>query len=203
MLDLLRDEANDLFLSAASGWEIAIKHALGGLPLNPIERAGLAPAGPDSPASRWLLELVALVAVGVSVVAVARAWPELPARVPMHFDLAGDPDGWGARGSVLLLPGTAVFLYLLLSAVQRMPAHWCNYPVAVTDENRERQHRLAKGMIVALKAAICGLFAHLTLGVLETALGRAAGLGPWLVFGWLAVIFGLIGVYLTRAFRAR
>lgn len=33
VLDLLRDEANDLFLSAASGWEIAIKHALGKLPL--------------------------------------------------------------------------------------------------------------------------------------------------------------------------
>lgn len=32
-LDLLGDPANDLFLSAASAWEIAIKHALGKLPL--------------------------------------------------------------------------------------------------------------------------------------------------------------------------
>lgn len=32
-LDLLRDPANELHLSAASGWEIAIKHALGKLPL--------------------------------------------------------------------------------------------------------------------------------------------------------------------------
>lgn len=171
--------------------------------MSPAGRSGPTPTGPESPATRWLLEVVALVALGVSVVGVARAWPELPARVPMHFDLAGDPDGWGGRGSLLLLPGTALFLYLLLSAVQRIPAHWYNYPVAVTDENRERQHRLAMGMIVALKAAICGLFAHLTLGVLEIAFGRADGLGPWLVLGWLAVIFGLIGVYLARAFRAK
>lgn len=170
-------------------------------PVDPSTPTPPAPTGPESPATRWLLELVALVAVGVSVVAVARAWPELPARVPMHFDLAGEPDGWGGRGSVLLLPVTALFLYLLLSAVQYFPAHWYNYPVSLTDENRDRQHRLAKGLIVAMKAAICGLFAHLTLGVLETALGRADGLGPWLVFGWLAVIFGLIGVYLARAFR--
>lgn len=161
------------------------------------------PTGPESPATRWLLEVVALVALGVSVAAVARAWPELPARVPMHFDLAGEPDGWGGRGSVLALPAVSLFLYLLLSAVQLLPARWYNYPVALTDENRDRQHRLAKELIVALKAAICGLFAHLTLAVLETALGRADGLGPWLVFGWLAVIFGLIGVYLSRAFRAR
>lgn len=35
----LRDGANELYLSAASGWEIAIKHALGKLPLpEPPER---------------------------------------------------------------------------------------------------------------------------------------------------------------------
>lgn len=33
VITLLEDPANDLFLSAASSWEIAIKHALGKLPL--------------------------------------------------------------------------------------------------------------------------------------------------------------------------
>ena len=33
VLSLLADPANDLFLSAASSWEIAIKYALGKLPL--------------------------------------------------------------------------------------------------------------------------------------------------------------------------
>lgn len=33
VLDLLRDPSNALYLSAASGWEIAIKYALGKLPL--------------------------------------------------------------------------------------------------------------------------------------------------------------------------
>lgn len=38
-LERLRDSTNDLYLSAASGWEIAIKHALGKLPLpDPPER---------------------------------------------------------------------------------------------------------------------------------------------------------------------
>ncbi len=32
-LEQLRDPENELYLSAASGWEIAIKHALGKLPL--------------------------------------------------------------------------------------------------------------------------------------------------------------------------
>lgn len=39
--DAIRDPANDVFLSAVSGWEIAVKHALGRLPL------------PDRP-ERWI-----------------------------------------------------------------------------------------------------------------------------------------------------
>lgn len=38
LLDELSDEANDVLLSAASGWEIAIKYALGKLPLPDVPR---------------------------------------------------------------------------------------------------------------------------------------------------------------------
>jgi uncharacterized membrane protein len=150
-----------------------------------------------------LLELAALAALALGIAVVARAWPELPRRVPMHFDLAGKPDGWGSRGTVLLLPGASVFLYLMLSAVRRIPASWYNFPVALTEENRARQYRLARDMILSLKAAVMGLFAHITVALVETALGRAAGLGPWLVPAWLAVIFGTIAIYLVRILRAR
>jgi len=161
------------------------------------------PLAPDAPGGHWLLELAALAALALGIWAVARAWPELPERIPMHFDLAGRPDGWGSRGTVLLLPGASLFLYLMLSAVQRIPARWYNYPVALTEENRARQYRLARDLILSLKAAVLGLFAHITYALVETALGRAAGLGPWLIPAWLVVIFGTVGLYLARALRAR
>lgn len=151
---------------------------------------------------RAWLEVAALAGLVLGVVAVARAWPRLPDTIPMHFDLAGRPDGWGNRKTVLLLPGISVFMYLMLTGVQRIPSRWYNYPVRITEENRERQHRLALGLIVSLKAALMGLFAHLTIAVLRTALGEASGIGAWTVALWLGVIFGLVGVYLVRAFRA-
>ena len=42
VVDVLADPANDVMLSAASSWEIAIKYALGKLPL-PREPAGFVP----------------------------------------------------------------------------------------------------------------------------------------------------------------
>lgn len=161
------------------------------------------PPPPEWVGTRWLLEVVALLALVLGIAAVLRAWPDLPATVPMHFDLAGRPDGWGSRKALLLLPGVSIFLYVLLSLVQRLPASWYNYPVAIDAESLERQHRLARGLIVSLKAAIMGLFAHLALAIVDIALDRSESFGPWLVAGWLVVIFGLVAVYLIRARRAR
>lgn len=169
----------------------------------PSASAGPAlPTSPAAPGGRWALEVMALLALALGIVAVVRAWPALPETVPTHFGLSGEPDGWGGRRTLLMLPAVSLVVYLVLSAVQLLPARWYSYPVALTDDNRARQHRLANGLILGLKAASMGLFAHLTLAVLRTALGRADGLGPWFLVGWLAVILGLIGVYLARALRA-
>lgn len=161
------------------------------------------PSSPTAPGGRWMPELMALLALGLGIVAVVRAWPELPATVPTHFGISGEPDASGARGTIAMLPAVAAFCYLLLSGVQRIPASWYNYPVTFTDENRARQHALARDLIVWLKVALMGLFSHLTIGILRIALGHAEELGPWVVWGWLAAIFALVGVYLVRARRAR
>lgn len=152
---------------------------------------------------RWPVETAALVGLALAVGSVLRVWGELPERVPTHFGLAGRPDAWGGRGWVLALPALAVVLYAALTLVQRLPGRWYNYPLTITEENRERQERLARDLIRWLKAALMGLFAHLTLGVLRTALGEAPGLGTWTVPLWIGVMIGLLAVYLVRARRAR
>jgi hypothetical protein len=43
------------------------------------------------------LEAIALVGVLVGFAQLAVAWSGLPPVVPVHFDLSGEPDGWGPR----------------------------------------------------------------------------------------------------------
>lgn len=42
-------------------------------------------------------------------------WGRLPDPFPGHFNGAGEIDRWGAKWEIFLLPGTGVFLYLLLT----------------------------------------------------------------------------------------
>jgi PIN domain nuclease of toxin-antitoxin system len=69
VLSLLEDSANDLFLSAASSWEIAIKYALGKLPL---------PESPDRYVPRRMT------ASGSRGLAVEHAHSLRVAELPMH-----------------------------------------------------------------------------------------------------------------------
>ena len=59
---------------------------------------------------------------------VATHWHDLPPRVPVHFGLTGHPDGFGSKIILLILPATAIVLYLALTVVARYPAYF-NFPV--------------------------------------------------------------------------
>jgi len=39
---------------------------------------------------------------------------DLPARIPVHFNFAGEPDGWESKGMVFVGPGIGIGMYLLL-----------------------------------------------------------------------------------------
>jgi hypothetical protein len=124
----------------------------------------------------------------------------LPARIATHFDLAGNPNGWGSPSALLLLPAVAVALYLLISAVSLFPSVF-NFPVRVTPENRPRLEMLAIQMIAWLKAELVCLFTWIQGAAIEAARRGHGGLAPALFPVALAAIFGTIGWYLMAMRR--
>lgn len=66
------------------------------------------------PLAKTLLGTIACMAVGLFLYAVA-VYPQLPERIPMHFNAAGDADGFAPRswGAWLMLPGFTAFLCLV------------------------------------------------------------------------------------------
>ena len=69
-------------------------------------------------------------------------WGNLPERVPIHFNAHGIPDRYGKKGSLLLEPILGLLILALLMFCQRFP-QWWNYPVEVTEENREHIFEIA------------------------------------------------------------
>src|SRR5688500_5239102 len=51
-----------------------------------------------------------------------RMYRFLPARIPIHFGLRGEPDGWGKRGMIWLLPIISVLMVAFVSAVPHLPS---------------------------------------------------------------------------------
>jgi uncharacterized membrane protein len=131
----------------------------------------------------WLL-------IGALLAASLAAWPTLPARIPVHFDLAGTPTRWAGATLVtwLGLPLFAAAMALFMEGAERLtrraPALW-NIP------EKELFLRLsppARAPIEAALARILGwcavlvtaTFAILQIAMYTTAVGSFRGAAPFL-----------------------
>lgn len=124
----------------------------------------------------------------------------LTERIPIHFNLAGQPDGWGKPSMLLLLPVVALVLYLGLTLVARFPAAF-NYPVKVTAENRPRLEALALGMIAWLKMEMVCLLAWIQWSTIEAARLGHGGLPPALLPVSLVALFGTMAWFIAAMRR--
>ena len=157
------------------------------LPLSPLEK---------------IAEVIAGGGVLFTIFILLQAWPTLPESVPRHFNASGEADGWGGKGSLLILPAIGFVIYVSLTVLNRFP-HIFNYPFALTEENVERQYRCARLLISALKAQMVWLFAYIEWQTIQTALGKAEGLGPMFMPVLLIFSTGTIVVYFYQASRIR
>ena len=158
----------------------------------------LAPAGPPpaavaplvaTPSPSPLLPALAI-AVGVAcgAFAVAHAWTSydaLPASVPTHFGLSGEPDAWRPKSlpTVMLLP-----VMVLVLAVGLGGTAW------LTANAKRGLRRFDKGASLAaqlrfrtaMSRFLCGvtlftalMLTSLSISVIDVGLGRSGGLGSW------------------------
>jgi uncharacterized membrane protein len=149
------------------------------------------------------LEAICLGALGVMVWITYQAFhgpSRLPDKIPTHFNLAGNPDGWGSPRTLQLLPTVALAIYLVISIVALFPSAF-NYPVRVTAENRARLEELALDMIACLKVELVCFFAGLQWAIIAAVRNGRGTLSPWIMPPVLVVIFGTVGWYLVAMFR--
>lgn len=153
---------------------------------------------------RRILEAFALAALAWLVYLAMGAFygpARLPARIPTHFALNGQPDAWGPAAALLFFPVIGLGLYLLITWVARYPSVF-NFPVRVTPVNRPRLEALALDMIAWLKAELVWLFAGLESFALHAARHPGAGIPVALMPIALVCIFAVIAWYVAAMFRA-
>ncbi|EUJ37127.1 DUF1648 domain-containing protein [Brochothrix campestris] len=128
----------------------------------------------------------------------------LPKIVPMHFNFAGEIDGYAGRASVWLLPIIGFLMWLLLFVIGAHPEKH-NY-MFLTEANKRAQYRLSCTIVAGSNLFISLVFMIITLAILQqndlkndpilfTSFLTLIGLG---ISGIGYMIYRLIGFKRTR-----
>lgn len=131
---------------------------------------------PEKEPVDFLLEITGLIAVIAFIVITAISYKGLPGRIPTHFNGSGQPDNYGGKGMIWLLPCITVVMYAGLSIINLFPYNF-NFPVNITEENAPRLYRHAMRSIRILNLLLVLLFSYLTWQTIALSGGKSDGLG--------------------------
>jgi len=152
-----------------------------------------------------LLNMTLLFLMGAAVTA---AYPRLPARVPMHFDLAGRPDRWSGRGGLIALVVMAAVMTGVLYLIIRLTPKWAVNPrylniphkeefLQLPEEKRDAYWAVYREFFAALAASVNLMFYLILRGTIRIAEGSASLL-PFKLMMPALVVMALVLVYYTR-----
>jgi len=124
----------------------------------------------------------------------------LPDKIPTHFGLNGQPNGWGSPTTLWMLPLIVMVVYGIMTVVAQFPSAF-NYPVGVTAENRAGLQELSLQMISWIKLEIVCLFTFIQWFIIQSARQGTLNLSPLVVPVCIGTIFVTIGWHIVAMLR--
>jgi uncharacterized membrane protein len=108
--------------------------------------------------------------------------------IPIHYNAAGQIDGFGEKVNILILPLYATVFFVGLTILNMFP-HIFNYPTKITQSNALTQYTNMTKMFRYLKLVIVIMFGFFAYKTIKSS----GGLGSW----FLPLTMGLIIVFTT------
>jgi uncharacterized membrane protein len=150
----------------------------------------------------WFIDFVAFAFLVILIALPLINYGSLPESIPVHFNASGQPDDYGGRNTLLFLPAVGIFMYILMTVIEQFPQIY-NYPVEITEENAESQYRNAVRLIRVLKTVVLLIFSFISFKTIETATGKASGLGKSFLPVFLLLTFGVVIFYIVKSVNSR
>ena len=127
-------------------------------------------------------------------------YSNLPETIPIHYNGAGQADGFGGKANILTLLLIATVLFVGLTLLNKFP-HIFNYPANITQDNALRQYTNATRLIRYLKLIIVFIFGLIAFKTIQNANGNADGLGVWFLPLTLGLIFIPLIYFVLKSFK--
>jgi len=149
-----------------------------------------------------ILEIIAVFGLVVLTILPIIYFNKLPERIPIHFGFNGEPDGFGSKIFILVIPFVGILLFTMMLWINKYP-HTFNYLPKITNENAHQQYRLATKLIRVLNALITCMFAYITHTIIQTALGNKNGFSSSFIVIFVILIFAIIGFYIYQSAKGK
>lgn len=117
--------------------------------------------------------------------------------IPIHYNIAGEIDGWGNRSFLWILPLIAFVFYAGLSLVERYYKRF-NFPFKVTNQNATPVYRLSVCMVRHLKLFFMIIFTYINNSSYAIVIGKGSGLNKYVMILLMAVIFITTIIYYIK-----
>ncbi|MCA1054101.1 DUF1648 domain-containing protein [Rossellomorea aquimaris] len=118
------------------------------------------------------------------VYAMLHLWSDIPPRIAIHFS-DGEPDEWGTKHVLFIMPIVSILFWLLLQKVSSKPEIF-NY-IHLTEENKKIQYSRAEKVLLLVQnlGFMALIFAN------EAFLGSAAGMETSFPFSIAIILLGI------------
>ena len=149
-----------------------------------------------------LREALTLLAVLGPIAYLCLYWQSIPAILPTHFGLDGQPNGYSSKSFVWITVAVSIGMYVFLSVIARYPKSF-NLPAPVGDPDRPRCEALGVELLAWLRLEVACLFAYIPWSTVRVATHQSTGLGVAFVFVSSIAILFTVFFYIWRMMRGQ
>lgn len=126
----------------------------------------------------------------------------LPDIIPIHYNGAGEADGFGLKGNILILPALATVLFAGFTLLNQFP-HIFNYPVCITEENASGQYRNMTRMVRYLKLILVAILGFIEFKTIANVHNNTQELGTWFLPLVLAIVIIPLLYFMIKSWNTK
>lgn len=142
----------------------------------------------------FFLEIFGIFVVLASFVLPAINYSSLPDSLPRHFGSDGQPDAYGSKGIIWVLPTVGFILYLTIGLIGNVLG-WINLPFNSDPEKIDFFQSKYSRMIRIINVIMVCLFSYVTYNTIEIGLGNQTQLPTYFISLFLIFLIGICLIY--------
>lgn len=144
-----------------------------------------------------VINVICVLLLAAATLFVLMRWQQLPEQIPTHYNFAGEVDGYGGKGSLILLIVMSWVVFFILTISIRFPEKW-NMPVEVTDENKSRLYAITRAMMEIVKFFVTLLFV-----ILFVSMAASATVSQWVIIVMTAAVLLTVIVGIAMMYKCK